>query len=322
MTLRIFSDLHIEDWPLPGFRRDRDAPPFVPFVLPKAGPEDVLVLAGDTCEFKGLDRLKAFLGPWSKDRPIIHVPGNHEYGHSRTMATGEALFRRWAREHFPGLRPLAGEGEEVTIGDVSFLGGTMWTDFSGRDPEVLRKAYDYMPEYRRVRIDTPRGPRELFPEDTLRLHEQFMDRLEAWLARDDGLYKVAITHTAPAHFPQSRHDRKKAGAYVCTDVEGILAEGKGPGLWIHGHTHESVDFVLGRTRIVSNPLGFWDVSAFEVSPGARVYDAGFTGVKFGKFDGEGLGVEVPAKADEADGEGLGMDVPAKAGGWRRLFGLA
>ena len=29
-----------------------------------------------------------------------------------------------------------------------------------------------------------------------------------------------------------------------------------PRLWIHGHTHESFDYEIGKTRVVCNPRGY------------------------------------------------------------------
>lgn len=42
--------------------------------------------------------------------------------------------------------------------------------------------------------------------------------------------------------------------FVC-DVEPLVAAAQ-PKLWIHGHTHESVDYRVGRTRVVCNPHGY------------------------------------------------------------------
>lgn len=36
-------------------------------------------------------------------------------------------------------------------------------------------------------------------------------------------------------------------------------------LWIYGHTHESVDFNIGGTRIVSNPRGYPDASGDSIN---------------------------------------------------------
>ena len=42
--------------------------------------------------------------------------------------------------------------------------------------------------------------------------------------------------------------------FLC-DVDDLI-ERAGPPLWVHGHTHCSMDTQVGRTRIVCNPLGY------------------------------------------------------------------
>lgn len=38
--------------------------------------------------------------------------------------------------------------------------------------------------------------------------------------------------------------------------EGKQLQGGGPALWVHGHTHMSVDYMVGSCRVVSNPRGY------------------------------------------------------------------
>ncbi|RII29707.1 MAG: hypothetical protein CXR30_10315 [Geobacter sp.] len=47
-----------------------------------------------------------------------------------------------------------------------------------------------------------------------------------------------------------------------TDVSGEIID-HGPDLWAHGHTHNSFDYTIGKTRVVVNPYGYKDV---EVNP--------------------------------------------------------
>jgi hypothetical protein len=240
-----------------------------------------------------LARLEAFLADWPHDRPILFVPGNHEFYDSLSMDAGMMRFCLWAQEMFPNIRPLDGEGTE--IGRTSFFGGTMWTDFAGGDRVAMRSALDNMPDYGNIMLDTARGGRWIDPEDTVILHGQFMRRFRKWLSRCDGKHTVVVTHTAPMRNPASQDGRNdiKGAAYVCTDVEELLAAGKGPDLWLHGHTHECADFTVGRTRVVANQLGVWEVNAYDAGNGRLTYDAGFPGITSGGFDVQGVGIETP-----------------------------
>lgn len=37
----------------------------------------------------------------------------------------------------------------------------------------------------------------------------------------------------------------------------------GPDLWVHGHMHNSVDYRVGATRVVTNPRGY---AGHEINP--------------------------------------------------------
>ena len=47
-----------------------------------------------------------------------------------------------------------------------------------------------------------------------------------------------------------------------TDISNEIID-HGPALWVHGHTHNSFDYTLGRTRAIVNSYGYKDV---EVNP--------------------------------------------------------
>ncbi|MBX3191735.1 MAG: hypothetical protein KF819_32380 [Labilithrix sp.] len=67
---------------------------------------------------------------------------------------------------------------------------------------------------------------------------------------------VVVTHHLPAQasvVPRWRGHPLNP-FFVC-DVEPLIVERK-PALWIHGHTHDSVDARVGATRIVCNPFGY------------------------------------------------------------------
>jgi hypothetical protein len=54
--------------------------------------------------------------------------------------------------------------------------------------------------------------------------------------------------------------------FLC-DVRKLIETAQ-PALWIHGHTHESCDYQIGRTRVVCNPYGY---AGHEVN---RAFDPG------------------------------------------------
>ena len=44
-------------------------------------------------------------------------------------------------------------------------------------------------------------------------------------------------------------------AAYASDLPAMLEGPHAPDLWIHGHIHRSVDYTVGRTRVLANPRG-------------------------------------------------------------------
>ena len=229
MRLRILSDLHLE---------------IRPIELP-AVEADVVILAGDIANgAQGIE--------WARrvfDVPVIYVPGNHEPYDGEFGATLEAL-RTAARRSGVELLDC---GERV-IGDVRFVGCTLWTDYS-LAPEAVRTACidaarRTTPDYHAIR----HGERAFAPEDAISLHEVHRAWLARALDRPFAGTTVVITHFAP-------HPGSIAPAYANhPDNPGFVVNlqsmmGLAP-LWIHGHTHTFFDYVVSGTRVVCNPRGY------------------------------------------------------------------
>jgi len=247
MKLRIMSDLHIEfmrelaDFDIPALPDDKDT---------------VLVLAGDIHLGKSLhyvfekfaDRFKA----------IVFVYGNHEYYKSNMPRVGPKVAA--AIQHLDNVFVL--DPGTVQIDDVCFVGSTLWTDMDNLNQMVMWDAGAMMTDYKVIRTG-PKGhewKRPLKPVDTTYYHieqRNFMfAQIEALKA--DGKTVVAVSHHLPSY--QSIGPGYKGsslnGAYASELFE--LVDDAKPDLWIHGHTHDSMDYMLtDHTRVICNPRGYW-----------------------------------------------------------------
>jgi predicted phosphodiesterase len=234
MRIRVLSDLHLEihDWNPP----DAEA--------------DVVVLAGDIHSgTRGIE--------WARRQfplvPLLYVPGNHEFYGRDLQATLSELHKMGRRY---GVDVLHGRG--VVIGDVRFLGATLWTDFAlhGADRAALRRAMidaKYgMNDFSVIR----NGAHGLFrPEHARAMHLEQLSWIRERLA--DGFHgpTVVVSHHLP--HPRSIH-RKYRGSALNPSFASDLSHLMGPPVaaWIHGHTHESCDYIEGGTRVVCNPRGY------------------------------------------------------------------
>jgi predicted phosphodiesterase len=247
MKLSILSDLHLSrgELPVPG------------------NEADLVILAGDIGR-------PAQAMAWASRiaKPVLYVPGNHEFYGSSIEDTTRELKRLAA-----GTRIRVLDCEEAVIGGVRFLGATLWTDFliagaGEASAAAMREAERFMRDFSVVRL----GEARFTPQASAALFARHAAWLEARLAEPHAGPTVVITHHAPS--PKSIHPRFEGSALnACfvSDAERLL-DGRRARLWIHGHTHDSFDYEVNSTRVLCNPRGYAKDGVNE-NP---AFDAGLT----------------------------------------------
>ena len=273
MKIQLLSGLHLES-----------NPGFMPSPAPGA---DVLVLAGDIGSYQagsalrktgdtdfGLARFSPLHG-WPT--PVLFVPGNHEYdgldfdeAHARLQDTCARLGITWL------------EREVVQMGQVRFVGTTLWTDFDALGPLAGQKIPDPLVDKIPAHFSHPNSQftRQIKARDkAFRAANYYLRKAmttrqgEAWLAEGlraqalqcqawlsqalntpfDGR-TVVITHFAPSlHSADPRYGRVPGTAGFCNALDALLPQAQ---LWLHGHLHCPSDYTLNGCRVVANPLGY------------------------------------------------------------------
>jgi hypothetical protein len=64
---------------------------------------------------------------------------------------------------------------------------------------------------------------------------------------------VIVAHMGPA---SSVEPGMHSWLYGSSDIEALCRGPNAPSYFLHGHVHKSFDYVLGNTRVVSNPRGY------------------------------------------------------------------
>jgi hypothetical protein len=135
VLLWILSDLHVEltrGWDLPA----GDARPRF----------DALVVAGDL--IPRAERGVKWLRERVTDRPVIYVVGNHEFYGADEFRTVEK-----AKTAAAGTNIHVLQEETVRIGDVTFAGATLWTDFGllGDQRRAMNVAAERLNDFKKIR---------------------------------------------------------------------------------------------------------------------------------------------------------------------------
>lgn len=152
------------------------------------------------------------------------------------------------------------ENDSVTIAGYRFFGATLWTDFrliADQQVDAMLQAKDPargMTDYRKIRSFP--GFHRLKPVNTLARHSISVGALREFLATGPRDRSIVITHHAPsAKSLASGWENDLLSAAYASNLETLIEE-CGPTLWVHGHIHAVRDYQIGRTRVVSNPLGY------------------------------------------------------------------
>lgn len=225
--------------------------------VPEKAERDVAVIAGDLTP--GLWRGVKWAAENFGDAPVVYVPGNRDFyvtGSRGDADTGdnmeEALVR--ARKDAAELGIHLLYNDAVEIGGVRFVGTTLWTDYEiNGDREVALALAELDINDHRL-IKSAQGP---FTAKMARAeHLRCRAFIERALAEPFDGPTVVVTHHAPhpGSIAPAFAGTGANGAFV-SDLRALMGEA-GPDIWIHGATHHKVDYREGRTRIVSNPVGY------------------------------------------------------------------
>jgi Icc-related predicted phosphoesterase len=207
---------------------------------------------------------------------VIYVMGNHEHYNGDYRNTITTLRDRLS--YIRNLHIL--DKDTFVIDDVTFIGGTLWTDMNKEDPITLMQMSGMMNDFRCVDnshrmvnfkayeqihgVDNREKPifkqraARFTPEDAVEDHKQMMDYIRIMIEGKWDQKFVVVGHHAPSK--QSTHPRYKEevvmnGGYS-SDLDDFIIDHPQIKLWTHGHTHEDFDYMIGSTRIVCNPRGY------------------------------------------------------------------
>ena len=222
-----------------------------PYPLPD---HDILILAGDISEYTNSPtNLTEVLAHYRSrtDRPILYLPGNHEFYHHEYHQTLD-----WIRRDTDQFNIELLNCRSVQYGNVAFHGCTLWSDFTlfGSEQADLYGLYAEraVNDFHVVRFKD----RAFRRTDCANLHRQERAWLEESLASSNALHDVVITHFAPvAQCIGERYQGDRLNPYFVSGCEDLVAQFK-PDLWLYGHTHQPDDFMLGETRFVNNARGY------------------------------------------------------------------
>ena len=277
MKIAVASDLHLE---------------FGDLEIDNDGRADVLILSGDILVAKDIAQRDPYgvMGPEYRSNRyhdfmqrcsalfphVIYVLGNHEHYNGDFAKTETHL--KDVLGYLKNVYVL--EKEIKVIDDVTFIGGTLWTDMNNGDTLTLYHMKSMMNDFRVVDnsnrvvnykayeqingVDNREKPifktrtAKFQPEDAFEEHANMKGYIRQIVEGKHDQKFVVVGHHSPSKqstHPMYADDTIMNGGYS-SDMDEFITDHPQIKLWTHGHTHHPFDYIVGETRVVCNPRGY------------------------------------------------------------------
>lgn len=255
--LRVMSDLHLE---------------FSYFTVPSL-PEDkdtILVLAGDIGIINKkklqLEKYLSFLQECSDQfKDVILVLGNHEYWYGSIRETPVKVEEHLKELSLSNVHLLNDSHFEVPDQNLAILGTTLWTSGNNSSP-FSQLDWTLMRDSRVIRHGSPHQPfqRKFSVQDLAVQHsygKHFL-REETKKQQEKGNRVVWVTHHAPSQKSiPNRFKGNNLSCFFATPEMEYEILNSSPELCIHGHIHDSFDYLVQgddgpSSRVICNPRGY------------------------------------------------------------------
>ena len=265
MLIRLVSDLHLEHFHSVFATQDMAAKTKALELVPIMENDDTttLVVCGDMAPIRHINLIINFLSfVCPRFKHVIYVFGNHEHYGSNMDESMQRLDEA-LQHHIPyasNIYVASNEPKKFVLDDVTFLCGTMWTDYGTGHPDekriqsmVARYITDHV-------VITRSGGGGYSPAELAQIHSNTVSCFADWMSEKNEKV-VVCTHHMPsfqAVDPVFIHGdiitRSLNHAFASNLDEFILRYQ--PTKWLFGHTHTPYRGMIGATELICNPGGY------------------------------------------------------------------
>lgn len=215
--------------------------------------ECVLLLAGDIhVKNKAIEWISHF-ADWFKH--ILYIPGNHEYWGTSFEKLDNAIENAILEYNLHNVTYL--NNKSIILHDdnglaCKFMGCTLWTDYNKNDHLVKFDAPSIMKDYKKIR--RLNHTRKITANELYMEHKNSLRWLKEEINKPFNGAKILMCHHAPSMQSNCHQISNTTYLYV-SDLDDFILENP-VNVIFHGHTHDSVNYKIGETDVISNPRGY------------------------------------------------------------------
>jgi len=233
MRILLISDTHQE------FERS------LPIHIPEKLAYDCIVAVGDISDHS---RVISVLKSISDDKPIVYLPGNHEYYHHSFVDVNKYLedeFEKHSNLYVIGHN--FSNGGIVSVDDVVFIGDTFWPK------PISIQGFDQW----KFAINDFSLISDATMDNISKLHENGKKVFESDIAADKDTTVIALSHFIPKiELISPPFQGSSLNSYFCVDINDKVVVDPAIKFWLFGHTHDKMEKKIDNTMFISNPTGY------------------------------------------------------------------
>ena len=139
--------------------------------------------------------------------------------------------------------------EVVRVGDTDFICSTLWSNII---PEQSAAVNSILLDFNEITFDG----RKISVDEYVAMHKESLAFLQEAVAGSDAKHIVVVTHHVPSYtLCREDHKHSPISSGFVTELGNWIADSR-IDYWIYGHSHTSIEGTIGKTKLVSNQLGY------------------------------------------------------------------
>lgn len=241
MRIQFVSDLHLE------FEQNR----LWLETNPMEVTGEILLVAGDTAYLdvpeSGRDTYSQYaFWDWASAhyKQVIVCLGNHDFYGYYDLATMPDGFCKQIRHNVHAYY-----NKVVSLDDVDIIVSTLWSFIEPFDAYQTEKGVS---DFYRILFNGHR----LTVDDFNAEHERCLDFIRNAVKESKAKTKIVLTHHVPTQQCTAEEFRGSTINGAFTVELGNYIAHSDIDYWIYGHSHRNIDAQIGKTKILSNQLGY------------------------------------------------------------------
>ena len=236
MKIQYASDLHLEFRDNAAYMRDN---PLIP-----SG--DILILAGDIAYLGDENYSVHPFWDWVSEnyQQVLVVPGNHEFYKGYDLDNVDdghiGTIRKNVHWYYNAV---------VSIGDVDIILTTLWAQIEHVNAFWIERGVS---DFRRIM----KSNKIINYMDFNNEHSRALNFLHDALTKSKSKKRIVVSHHVPSYLLSSAEFKGSSinGAFVSELFDFI--ESHEIDFWIYGHSHRNITARIGKTKCISNQLGY------------------------------------------------------------------